>query len=85
MFFFSSKVIWEHHSTDFFYTQKKFSVPFTSRPKKSSEKKFLRIGNYIIYTKLLLTLKLFDPNQKSYGFKRLFLKNFLVVEQKKVA
>ena len=62
----------------FFYTHKKISLPFTPRSNKSSKKKFLRIGYYIPYTLVLLTLKFFDPHQKSYGFRRLFLNGVFV-------
>ena len=69
-----SKVLWEHHSDEkFCYDQKKFSSHFRSKLNKSPKKISLKIGYKTPWTYVLLILKFFDPNQKSYGFKRLFL------------
>ena len=74
-----SKVLWEHHSNEkFCYDQKKISSSFRSKLNKSPKKISLKIGYKIPWTYVLLILKFFDPHQKSYGFKRLFLNGVFV-------
>ena len=74
-----TKVIWEHHSNEkFCYDQKKISSSFRSKLNKSPKKISLKIGYKIPWAYVLFILKFFDPNQKSYGFKRLFLNGVFV-------
>ena len=75
--FFLSKVIWEHHSIDFFLHLKK-TLHFALRPNKSQKKIPLKIGYKIPWTYVLLILKFFDPHHKSYGFRRFFLNGVFV-------
>ena len=62
----------------FFFTLKKKSLHFALRPNKSQKKIPLKIGYKIPWTYVLLILKFFDPHQKSYGLRRLFLNGVFV-------
>ena len=57
---------------------KNFQFQFRSKLNKSPQKISLKIGYKIPWTYVLLILKFFDPHQKSYGFKRLFLNGVFV-------
>ena len=73
------KDIWEHHSNEkFCYDQKIFSSDFRNKLNKSPKIISVKIGYNIPWTYVLLILKFFDPHQKSYEFKRLFLNGVFV-------
>ena len=57
---------------------KNFQFHFRSKLNKSPKKISLKIGYKIPWKYVLLIPKFFDPHQKSYGFKRLFLKGVFV-------
>ena len=57
---------------------KNFQFHFRSKLNKRPKKISLKIGYKIPWTYVLLILKFFDPDQKSYGFKRLFLNGVFV-------
>ena len=64
---------------------KKNHFHFRSKLNKSPKKISLKIRYKIPQTHVLLILKFFDPHQKSYGFKRLFVNGVFVCRLEIVA
>ena len=62
----------------FFTLKKKSHFDLLLGQTRAQKKKFLKIGYKIPWTYVLPMLKSFDPHQKSYGFRRLFVNGVFV-------